>query len=883
MIVPESSAVRLPARRRSDAGARLRPPASAPSYDCPRESPNVPSMSVSQPDSTGSALRASLDAARAELRAATARGAGGRGTLERYADRVDGLIRQVFTDAGPYDGQVAVIALGGYGRRHLCLHSDIDLLLLFGNGIGPAEERFVHRFLNPLWDLGVVVGHQVRDIEDFQRLETDNPEFLLALLDARPVAGARSVFERFGAVFHQADTHAFILRSLLALIEERHAKFNDTLYQLEPDVKDAPGALRDLTATRTIALLTDPLLLRRGPADVARFDDAEDFLLEVRSTLHLECARNQNVLSHELQERTAEMLAFPGAEPGQRVEKLMSDYFRHARIVSRSLEWARRTAPVPVGPNMGLSRDGVRFIDPVQAARNPASWPATFQAALDAGTEVSEEALSCIQQHVDRYRADDFFVDAKDRAALLRFLTPRPGLYARLSQMHDCGLLGRVFPEFQAISWRVVRDFYHKYTVDEHTLLTIRNLERLTTTDAPHRVRFRSLLGDLQAPELLVLALLFHDVGKWRDDDHALESVRMAEQVLERLQVTGERREVVLFLIRHHLRMSLAAFRRDTEDPEIVKQFAALVGTEERLKLLCLMTVVDIEAVSPDTLTPWKAELLRRLYVDTYNHLTQRYGDELIERNEVGLTELQANRSADVSATEITKFLEGLPQRYLHVFPRETIYRHIRLARDIKPDEVHLSLEQKGATWALAVATLDKPFLFSNICGVLSSFGMNILRGHAFTNPNGLVLDAFEFTDEERFFELNRDAQDQVLRVMQDVVSGRADVTARLRGREQSILQARSSLRFPPVVHTDNKASGRYTILDIVTGNALGLLYRISRVISQHGCDVDLVLIATEGEKAIDVFHITKAGSKLTEAEQIALTSDLQRTLEGTV
>jgi [protein-PII] uridylyltransferase len=840
-------------------------------------------MSVSQPDSTGSALRASLDAARVELRAATARGAGGRGTLERYADRVDGLIRQVFTDAGPYEGQVAVIALGGYGRRHLCLHSDIDLLLLFGNGIGPAEERFVHRFLNPLWDLGVVVGHQVRDIEDFQRLETDNPEFLLALLDARPVAGARSVFERFGAVFHQADTHAFILRSLLALIEERHAKFNDTLYQLEPDVKDAPGALRDLTATRTIALLTDPLLLRRGPADAARFDDAEDFLLEVRSTLHLECARNQNVLSHELQERTAEMLGFPGAEPGQRVEKLMSDYFRHARIVSRSLEWARRTAPVPVGPNMGLSRDGVRFIDPVQAARNPASWPATFQAALDAGTEVSEEALSCIQQHVDRYRADDFFVDAKDRAALLRFLKPRPGLYARLSQMHDCGLLGRVFPEFQAISWRVVRDFYHKYTVDEHTLLTIRNLERLTTTDAPHRVRFRSLIGDLQAPELLVLALLFHDVGKWRDDDHALESVRMAEQVLERLQVTGEPREVVLFLIRHHLRMSLAAFRRDTEDPEIVKQFAALVGTEERLKLLCLMTLVDIEAVSPDTLTPWKAELLWRLYVDTYNHLTQRYGDELIERNEAGLTELQANRPADVSATEITKFLEGLPQRYLHVFPRDTIYRHIRLARDIKPDEVHLSLEQKGATWALAVATLDKPFLFSNICGVLSSFGMNILRGHAFTNPNGLVLDAFEFTDEERFFELNRDAQDQVLHVMQDVVSGRADVTARLRGREQSILQARSSLRFPPVVHIDNKASGRYTILDIVTGNALGLLYRISRVISQHGCDVDLVLIATEGEKAIDVFHITKAGSQLTEAEQIALTSDLQRTLEGTV
>jgi len=829
-------------------------------------------------------LKASLDAARQELRAAIARGAGGRSTLEHYADRVDALIRQLFTDAGIYDGPLAIVALGGYGRRHLCLHSDIDLLLLFGSGIGPAEERFVHSFLNPLWDLGgVVVGHQVRDIEDFLELERDNPEFLLALLDARPVAGARSVFERFSGLFHQPETHAFILRSLIALIDDRHAQFNGTLYQLEPDVKDAPGALRDLTATRTIALLTDPLLLRRGPADAARFDDAEDFLLRVRSTLHLECGRNQNVLSHELQERTAEILGYPGAEPRQRVEKLMSDYFRHARIVSRSLEWARRTAPVPVGPNLGLSRDGVRFIDPIQAARNASSWLGAFQAALDAGNEVSEEALSCIQQHVDRYRADDFFADANDRAALLRFLTPRPGLYARLSEMHDCGLLGRVFPEFQAISWRVVRDFYHKYTVDEHTLLTIRNLERLITTDAGDRLRFKSILSDLHEPELLVLALLFHDVGKWRDDDHALESERMAEHVLDRLHVSDEQREVVLFLIRHHLRMSMAAFRRDTEDPEIVKQFASLVGTEERLKMLCLMTLVDVEAVSPETLTPWKAELLWRLYVDTYNHLTQRYGDERIERNEAGLNELLANRPDDVTPGEITTFLEGLPQRYLHVFPLEAIYRHIWLARDIKPDEVHLSLERKGAVWSLTVATLDKPFLFSNICGVLSSFGMNILRGHAFTNPNGLVLDAFEFTDDERFLELNRDAHNQLLRLMQDVVSGRADVTARLRGREQSILQARSAQRFAPVVHTDNKASGRYTILDIVAGNALGLLYRISRVISQHGCDVDLVLIATEGEKAIDVFHITKTGAKLTEAEQVALTSDLQRALEGSV
>src|SRR5688500_7510455 len=721
--------------------------------DGPVVGDNHPVMSVTQPGS-GSARPAAFEAARAELKADVRRGAGGRGALERYSDRVDAMLRQLFNEAAPPDN-VAVLALGGYGRRHLCLHSDIDLLVLFGGPIGDVEERFLRGFLHPLWDLGVVVGHQVREIDDFVRLEADNPEFLLALLDARPVAGARPLFDRFNVLFHTAAAHAHILKSLLHLIDERHARFNGTLYQLEPDVKEAPGALRDLFATRTIALLTDPLLLRRGPADPARFDDAEDFLLRVRSSLHLETDRNQNVLSHDLQERTADLLGYPGAEPRQRVERLMSDYFRHARIVNRSLEWARRTAPVPVGPNLGLSRDGIRFLDPVKASRSPASWIPAFQAALDAGTEVAEEALSCIQQHVDRYRADDFFPEQRDRAAALRLLKPRPGLYARLSEMHDCGLLGRVFPEFQAISWRVVRDFYHKYTVDEHTLLTIRNLERLSSTSDPYRQRLRNVLNELPEPELLVLALLLHDVGKWRDDDHATESVRMARDVVDRLHLADDARETVLFLIRHHLRMSLVAFRRDTEDPDIVKDFAAFIGTEQRLKMLCLLTLAGVEAVSPETLTPWKEELLWRLYVDTYNHLTQRYGDERIERNQAGVNDLLAQCPSDLVPQEITRFLEGLPQRYLHLFAREAIYRHVRLARGIQPDEVHLSLEpQDSSVWTLAVVTLDKPSLFSNICGVLSSFGMNIIRGHALTNPNGLVLDVFQFTDDERFLAL---------------------------------------------------------------------------------------------------------------------------------
>jgi [protein-PII] uridylyltransferase len=835
--------------------------------------------SPSEPALSNASVALVLDEARRELCDDILRGHGGRAALARFSDRFDGILRRLIVAAPQIDQPVTIVAIGGYGRRQLCLHSDIDLLLLFGGHLGEGEERVVRAILHPLWDLGLVVGHQVREIAEFGRLEVDNPEFLMALVDARLVAGDGELFDQFELAFRHAGTHAHVVSALGPLIDERYAQFNSTLYQLEPDVKEAPGALRDLTAMRWIAALTDPSLLRRGPEDLSRIDEAEEFLLRVRSILHLESKRNHNQLTHSLQERAAEVLHYPGALPQQRVERLMSDYFRHARVVTRALAWTRKAAPVPIGPNLGRTSEGIGFIDLGQAATSPATWLSAFQAAIDTECVVSDASLGCIRQHVDRFEVENFFPTPVERNALLKFMRPAPGLYARLSEMHDCGLLGRMFPPFQAITYRVVRDFFHKYTVDEHTLLTIRNLERLISDETPDRQRFASLLWDLAAPELLVMALLLHDVGKWRDDDHHLESVRMARDMFQRLDLAREQRESIEFLIANHLAMSLVAFRRDTEDPDIVRQFAALVGVEERLRMLCLMTLADVEAVSLETLTPWRAELLWRLFVDTYNHLTHGYGDEPIEASQAGSGEVLAGRPPDLSEADITHFLEGLPRRYLQLFTRDVIYRHVRLSRDIRPDEVHLSLEKKGNAWELTVVTLDKPFLFSNISGVLSSFGMDILRGHAMTNPNGLVLDVFQFTDEERFLELNPGAARQMFGVLNDVVSGRSSVAERLRGRARSLFHRRPQ-HVVPVVRCDNTSSKRYTIIDIIAADALGLLYRISRVMSLNGCDVDLVLITTEGHRAIDVFHITKAGRRLSDAEQLELTAGLQQMLE---
>lgn len=831
-----------------------------------------------------------LAAAREEYTEDARHGRGGRATVSRYADRMDGLVQTV-VDAARDCTQTpfAVCAVGGYGRRALCLHSDIDLLIVFDGAIAQPEERFVNAVLQPLWDLRLALGQHVRELSEFDAADTSNPEFLLCLLDLRVLAGDAALYERVAARVAEPPGPSVALQPLLALIEQRHQQFNNTHYQLEPDIKQAPGGLRDIAAIRHLRALAPHAfdgVVEAGSTE--RLGEAEEFLLRIRSVLHLLGGRDVNLLTHDLQEKVAETIGSQGTHPHHRVEALMGEYFLRARTVTRALASAQRAVrppgpPVPVkriGRQFEIDAEGVQFANPERAAHQPSLWVDAFRVALDQGCRVSERALSVIEQNLDRCTPDDFVATEGERVQLRKLLVPRRGLYDRLSEMHDCGLLNRIFPEFAKVHCRVIRDFYHKYTVDEHTLLAIHGIESLLDPPNPGRRRFTSILQEVHAPELLTLALLFHDVGKWREADHAQESVRLAQSMLDRLELPDEERATVEFLIREHLQMSQVAFRRDSEDPQVATRFAELVGTEEHLKLLCLITLADVGAVSPETLTPWKEDLLWRVYVDTYNRLTLGYADQLLDKDPAGLAVLIAGRPADISEAELVKFLEGLPRRYLSTFGLGAVYRHVRLARDIHPDEVHTFLENHDDVWELTLVTLDKPFLFSNVSGVLSYFGMDIHRGQAMTTPGGLVLDVFEFSDEEGFLKQNAAATTEISRLLQRAVAGSVDVTALLRGRMRSVLH-RARHRRPPVVHFDNEHSRKYTVLEIVADDAPGLLHRISRVISGHGCDVHLVLISTEGKRAIDVLHITRNGTKLPEAEQDGLGSELQRVLEA--
>ena len=840
--------------------------------------------------SPADALRAARERFEADIRQAH----GGREAAREYSTAVDRILAGLLAAADASTAPAALVAVGGYGRRQLCLHSDIDLLILFGGRITRAEERLVKALLHPLWDLGFDVGHQVRQVDELEHVETDNPELLVSLTEARFLAGETAVYDRFttsvrdkGSPWRPATVDA--LRELVA---ERHRHYSHTIYHLEPDIKEAPGALRDVCAIRTLIALTATETDGEAPIIAGRrdeaVDEAEEFLLRIRSMVHLDNKRDQNVLSHEHQETAAERFGSPGSK-ARTVEALMSVYFHHARIVARVLSHVlegTNPAPTPVATgvvadNIERRHDGVGFVDTVRASLQPRTWLGVFQAAVDQGCAVAPDTLTFIERHGDRYTSEQFFPGEAEREQFLHFLKPRAGLYHRLSEMHENGLLGRMFPEFRKIYCRVIRDFYHKYTVDEHTLVTIRNLSDLTDLDActPSRRRFSGALAELDEPELIVLALLFHDVGKWTNKNHAEEGVRMVAGPLRRLRVPPPAARTVEFLIRHHLVMSKTAFQRDTQDPEVPRQFARLVGTEDRLRMLCLLTLVDIQATTPETLTPWKEELLWRLYVDTYNHLTLGYGDEVIATGEQSVGDLVAGRPPEITVEQVTRFLDGLPQRYLRLVDPRRVYDHIVLSRDLEPDAVRVNLERQDEVWELSVVTRDRPRIFSKICGVLSYFGMDILRGQAMSNREGVVLDLFRFVDADEFLALNESGPSELTHLLQEVLTGAVDLESMLKGREAAARARGRRIRIQNVVHFDHYYSDRYTVLEVGGTNRWGLLHRVSRVISEHGCDIDLVLISTEGDRATDVFHLTRDGSKLSTDMEHDLRTDLEAAL----
>jgi [protein-PII] uridylyltransferase len=503
-----------------------------------------------------------------------------------------------------------------------------------------------------------------------------------------------------------------------------------------------------------------------------------------------------------------------------------------------------------------IAADGIRFLEPLAAASDPILWLEAFRAAAVNNRPVSEQVRTCIRENLDRFDLGEIAGGEDGQRILLDLLFPRPGLYLRLSEMWECGLFDRLFPDVRA-------------------LVSVKRLESLTTSVEGARARFSALVEEVRQPELLTLALLLHDCTSNRDHDH--DVIDRARPLLDRLQLAEGPAAVVELLLAHHRQMARVAFRRDAENPDVISSFAAIVASDDLLKMLCLMTLVHLESLQRGALTPWRVDRLWRLYRDASNRLALGAAGELGRRDDAGLAVVMAGRPDDISESELTGFIASVPRAYLSVFGVATIYSHVRLARGILPSHVHASFEQHGDVWELTVVTLDKPMLFCNISGVLSHFGMDIHRGQAMTTADGLVLAVFEFTDAAGYILENRWAIGQMHRTLETVVAGTIDVSD-LASDGPALPIARPSSAGGALA-VDVTDSEDCTVVEIIADDGPGLLHAITRVVATAGCGISLALVSTEQGRAVDVLHVTKDGGKLTDGDRLALQADLARVL----
>ena len=656
----------------------------------------------------------------------------GPGTARARSALVDQIIRQVYAGCispSPEDPEdFCIVCLGGYGREELFPCSDIDLLLLFRRRVGkPVGRDRIEGFLRQLWDLDLELSHSTRPLNECGRFHPQNLEFNIALLDARYLAGDVTLYTKLvkEAIPRLVRHNALkLLQSLAQATRERHKIYEETIYHLEPNVKSSPGGLRDFQVacwSAQIMHLEKHGTLHSGPELATKKLDASlsarQFMFNVRTYLHYLNGRDQNTLTYERQEELSVLSKTSSHTP----EDWMRDYFRQARVVSTLLQsWRDKTAisHTSLLSRFHMQRSQIyeghfRITQGKLYLQDSASFSSQrllelFKVIARHGASMRTETELWIQDHLPSLEKS-----VPDLWAHLRQILTAPFAYDALLAMHQVGVLTALFPEFKAIDCLVIRDFYHRYTVDEHSLLTIKHLHELRSPPktspaaVPEGTRARSrwmqnfseILEELERPEILFFVLLFHDIGKGTSpNDHVAEGSKITEQIMSRLRMEENEKTLVQFLIRNHLEMSVTLMRRDFHRGEVVRQFADRVATVDQLKMLTLLTYVDIQSVNPAALTSWKQDLLWQLYAATYNELTHTVDDDRFNSAPVHpqIQTVVTSLAGKADPAALKAFLEGFPWHYLRTHSAEEILRHFQLASALSHRQVKSVLEKNG-------------------------------------------------------------------------------------------------------------------------------------------------------------------------------------------
>jgi [protein-PII] uridylyltransferase len=847
-------------------------------------------------------LRAALAAGRAEiarrLEAHPGRGLELAAAQSFLTDQLlrlacDTVVTSLYPLANPTQAErLALAAVGGYGRGQMAPHSDVDIVFITPWKQTPWGEQVIETLLYLLWDLGLKVGHATRGLDDVVRMGKADMTVRTAFLESRFVWGDQPLYEEAAARFRKevvAGTARAFVAEKLAEREARHQRMGDSRYVVEPNLKEGKGGLRDLHALFWIGKYLHQVdsvgdLVEKGlltAAELRQFRRAESFLWAVRIMLHHVTGRAEERLTFDVQRELAARLSYANRDSMSAVERFMRHYFLMAKTVgdltgqflahldesTARPSWlpslTRRPARLKgftlKRGQIGVPSDDFFKADPVRLLELFALADSEGLAIHPLAMRAAARDAQLIDERVRR--------DRTANALFLQVLTSPRDPETILRWMNEAGVFGRFVPDFGRVVAQMQYDMYHHYTVDEHTIRAIGLVAKIERGElkADHSLS-SAIIHQLVNRRVLHVAVLLHDIAKGRGGDHSLLGADIARRLCPRLGLTAEETETVAWLVEHHLLMSRTAFKRDLADFKTILDFAEAVASPERLRLLLLLTVVDIRAVGPGVWNGWKAQLLRELYESAEEVL--RLGHK-----QKGRSERIAAKQAGLKATlgwpdkRFATYAKRLPDSYWIAEAPDVLAANAALVADADAQERLLSVgctpdPERGTTLVTIYAT-DHPGLFYRIAGAISLAGANIFDARIHTTRDGMAIDNFVVLDPlgRPFAEPQQLAR--LKRSIADVLEGRVRLADKLAARQPARRKA-ELFRVEPRVLIHNKASNRYTVIEVNASDRPALLYALTYGLFQQKLTIHSAHIATYGEKATDTFYVTDlTGAKI--------------------
>ncbi len=817
-------------------------------------------------------IKALLEKEGARIREAHFAGAGGSEVVQLRTGLIDRMLRETCARLAATAPMPALLAIGGYGRGELNPHSDIDIMFLCRD---EEDRKRSPELLYQLWDAGLDIGYSVRSVPECISLAREDNKIRTSLLESRLIDGDPEFYASFLRSMHSdvffRKASAFITEK----ISERNAtrqKYGGSVYLREPNIKDGQGGLRDFHTALWISYVHFRVsslgdLISAGvitEGQYAVFLRSRNFLWRLRNEMHYLSGRKNDHLTFDLQEKAAKDFGYRDSVHLLAVERFMKTYFLHARnisdfanIVSGAVlrrpagRWYVRT--LSLGPFSLIGRTLVPASEEV-CSSNPALIMKAFALAQSRHAAFSDKLKTMIRGC--RF-GDEVRTSPEAATEFISILDNPDNLFETLMLMKDLRVLGRYLPEFRSIQALAKHDYYHLYTVDEHSLIAIRNLQNLWTGRFPALATLFDAYKGLKKRWVLILAVLLHDLGKAYRSGHEYKGVGLAETILSRLGIAEEDRERILFLIRNHLLMSSISQRRELTDQRVIADFTRRLRDRETLSMLYLLTYADISAVNATAWTQWKATLLQDLYVRTLSYLDR--STQIVEEEQARLTaaiaRIKKGSEGLFSNEAVDSFLVAMPEQYILYTPVSKITEHMRMMNRL-PDEKlviqHRHYPEKGYT-ELTVCAYDAYGMFYRTAGTIAAKNLNIHRAQVYTSKNGVMIDMFQITDSEGNINLDEDSWESVC----------AELSAALmiprRPPEPGLYV--TSRHFPaaitPSVEFDNDTSDSFTIIDISAQDRVGFLYQVTKMLYDLNLDIGSAKIVTEGARVMDSFYIT--------------------------